>query len=224
MTTNYRLISKLGKIVFLFTVSFFIHQPNIYAQKFEITPYYGYQLNGKVVGYYGDLNLRDAAMYGGSLDITVQKGLQLELFYSRSDTRADYIEFRGPTYKLTDVSVNYFQIGVVRHAMKKDNVVLYGVGSLGATLLSPSGQPYDETPETYYFEDYWLFSLTFGGGAKIFLSDRVGIRLEGRFMVPITWAGGGFMIGTGGSGLYLGGGSAILQAGLSAGLIVALGK
>ena len=43
-------------------------------------------------------------------------------------------------------------------------------------------------------------------------------------MMPITWAGGGFMVGTGGSGFYLGGGSAIMQASLSAGLIVALGK
>lgn len=207
-----------------FLVVLFIYQPNLHAQKFEITPYYGFQFNGKVTGYYGDLNLRDAAMYGGSIDIKVQKSMEIELFYSRSDTRADFVEYRGPTYKLTDVSVNYFQIGVVRHAMKKDNVVLYGVGSLGATLLSPSGTPYDETPEKYYFDNYWLFSLTLGGGAKIFLSDRVGIRLEGRFMIPITWAGGGFMVGTGGSGFYLGGGSAILQAGLSAGLIVALGK
>lgn len=211
--------------VFVITLlAIFIFQTNVDAQKFQLTPYYGYQLNGKITGYKGDLNVRDASMYGGTIDIMVQKGLELELFYSRSDTRADFVEYRGPTYKLTDMSVNYFQIGVVRHAMQKDNVVLYGVGSLGATLFSPKGGSYDETPDKYYFEDYWLFSLTFGGGAKVFLSERVGLRLEGRFMMPITWAGGGFMVGTGGSGFYLGGGSAILQASLSAGLIVALGK
>ena len=55
-------------------------------------------------------------------------------------------------------------------------------------------------------------------------SEKVGLRFEGRLMMPITWAGGGFMVGTGGSGFYLGGGSAILQASLSAGLIIALGK
>ena len=43
-------------------------------------------------------------------------------------------------------------------------------------------------------------------------------------MMPITWAGGGFRFGTGGSGFYLGGGSAILQARLTAGLVIALGK
>ncbi|MEN8192459.1 MAG: hypothetical protein ABFS12_06550 [Bacteroidota bacterium] len=224
MRTNSRNFSKSIIILFLFAVSLIIYQPNIYAQKIEITPFYGYQFAGKVVGYNGDLNIRNNGMYGASLDITVQKGLQLELFYSRSDTRVDYKEFRGPTYRLTDMSVNYFQLGAVRHLKKINNIVLYGVGSGGAVLLSPSGLDYDEIPEQVYYDDWWFFALTVGGGAKIFLSEKIGIRFEGRLMMPITWAGGGFMIGTGGSGFYLGGGSAILQASVNAGLIIALGK
>ena len=198
------------------------------AQKIEITPFYGYGFNGKFTAYQGDLNIRNDAVYGGTLDITIQPGLQVEFFYSRSDTRIDFIEWRGPTYKLTDLSVNYFQLGVVRHAMKKDNIIVYGTGSLGATLFSPTGQPYDEsdggTEENYKYQDSWLFSLTLGGGAKVFLSDRIGLRFEGRILMPITWGGGGFMVGSGGGGFYLGGGSAILQASLMGGLIIALGN
>jgi opacity protein-like surface antigen len=218
---------KLLRLLFLSSLIVLISLSSISAQKVEITPFYGAAFNGKVTAYNGDLNIRDAGMYGVTLDIAVQPGMQLELFYSRSDTRADFKEYRGDTYKLTDMSVNYFQIGAVRHAMKKDNIVVYGVGTLGATLFSPSGEPYsvdDGGPEEqYYYEDWWLFSLTLGGGAKIFLSERVGIKLEGRLMMPITWAGGGFMVGSGGGGFYLGGGSAILQASLMAGLVIALG-
>ena len=101
---------------------------------------------------------------------------------------------------------------------------MYGIGSLGATLFSPTGEPYDETEDQYYFQDWWLFSLTVGGGAKVWLSEKVGLRFEGRVMMPITWAGGGFMVGSGGGGFYLGGGSAILQASLTAGLMIRLGK
>jgi len=215
---------KFLRLVLLSSLIVLVTQSSISAQKFEITPFYGYGFNGKVVGYYGDLNLRNAGMYGLILDIGIQPGMQLELFYSRSDTRADFIEFRGPTYQLTDVSVNYFQLGVLRQVRKMNNIVMYGVGSLGATLLSPSGEAYDETPEKYYFEDYWMFSVTLGGGAKIYLSEKIAVRLEGRLLMPITWAGGGFMVGTGGSGFYVGGGSAILQASLTAGLSIALGK
>ena len=215
---------KLKLIVLLFIASLFILNSNMLAQKIEITPFYGYQLNGKVIGYEGDLNIRDAASYGAMIDITVQRGMQVELYYSRSDTRGDFVAFRGPTYKLTDLSVNYFQLGFSRTVKKVKNVSLYGIGSLGASLFAPSGQAYNETPRTYYFEDWWLFSITAGGGAKVWLSEKVGLRFEGRVMMPITWAGGGFMVGTGGSGFYLGGGSAILQASMSAGIIIALGK
>lgn len=216
--------SKFNLIIFSFVLSFFIYTPNAFAQKLEITPFYGYMFAGKVTGYSGDLNVRDNGMYGLMLDLSIHPEMQIEFYYSRTDTRADFVEFRGPTYKLTDMSVNYFQIGALRQVKKMNNIVMYGVGSLGAALFSPSGESYNETPIDYNYEDWWLFSLTFGGGAKIFLSEKIGLRFEGRLMMPITWAGGGFMVGTGGSGFYLGGGSAILQASFTAGLIIALGK
>jgi len=215
---------QFSKFLFFLLFAVTIFSSSTFAQKVEITPFYGYMFAGTVTGYSGDLNIRNDGMYGLMLDVTVKPGMQVELYYSRSDTRADFVEYRGPTYKLTDLSVNYFQLGFLGTIKKMKNIQLYGTFSLGATLFSPSGEPYDETPEIYYFEDYWLFSVTLGGGAKIFLSERIGIRLEGRLMMPITWAGGGFMVGTGGSGFYLGGGSAILQGSLTAGLIIALGK
>lgn len=224
MKTKQSHFSKLNLAILVVLATMFVYLPNVSAQKLEITPFYGYQFNGKVIGYSGDLNVRDASSYGVMLDIAVKNGMQVELFYSRSDTRADFVEFRGPTFKLTDVSVNYFQLGFLRTAKKIDNISLYGIGSLGATLFSPSGKDYNETPTDYYFQDWWLFSITLGGGAKVWLSKSVGLRFEGRLLMPITWAGGGFMIGTGGSGLYLGGGSSIFQASLTAGIIVALGK
>ena len=216
--------SKKLKIVLLTAIILFLGFATNTAQKLEITPYYGYQLNGKVIGYNGDLNIRDASAYGMMLDLKVRPGMQVELFYGRSDTRADFVEFRGPTYKLTDVSVNYFQIGALREVKRVKNITLYGIGSLGATLLSPSGDSYNQTPITYYYEDWWLFSITAGGGAKVWFSKKIALRLEARLLMPITWGGGGFMVGTGGSGFYLGGGSAILQGSLSAGLTIALGN
>jgi len=217
-------IPKINLTVLTLVLLSFLFQSNVFAQKLEVTPFYGYMLAGKVVGYQGDLNVRDASMYGLMLDINVQKGMQIELYYGRTDTRADFVEYRGPTVKLTDVSVNYFQLGFLRTVQKVNNIEMYGIGSLGATLFSPSGKPYKEGPNNVYYEDWWLFSITAGGGAKVFFSERIGLRFEGRIMMPITWAGGGFAVGTGGSGMYLGGGSAILQASLTAGLIVRLGK
>lgn len=224
MKSNGTVFSKLRRALFVLIVSSFIYSPNVFAQKIEITPFYGYMFAGKVQVYSGDLNVRDAGMYGLMVDVSVRPGMQVELYYGRSDTRVDFKEYRGSTFKLTDVSVNYFQLGFLREVKKTNNITMYGIGSLGATLFSPSGNDYNESPEKYSYEDSWLFSLTAGGGAKVWLSEKIGLRFEGRIMMPITWAGGGFMIGTGGSGFYLGGGSAILQASLTAGVMIALGK
>ena len=215
----------IKKTILVAVLAVFIFQTAALAQKkFEVTPFYGFMFAGKATGYNGDLNFRDDQMYGLILDITLKPGIQLELYYSRSDTRVDFVEFRGPTYKLTDASINYIQIGALRNLKKMGKTTIFGVGSLGATLLSPTGESYNETPEAFTYEDWWLFSLTMGGGAKIQFSERIGLRLEGRLMMPITWSGGGFMVGSGGSGFYLGGGSAILQASLTAGIIIALGN
>ena len=144
---------QFSKFIFILLFAAMLFSSNTFAQKFEITPFYGYMFAGKVTGYNGDLNVRDAGMYGLMLDISVQKGMQVELYYSRTDTRVDFVEYRGPTYKLTDMSVNYFQLGFLRTVKKMKNIEMYGIGSLGATLFSPSGEPYEETEEEYYYEE-----------------------------------------------------------------------
>jgi len=57
----------------------------------------------------------------------------------------------------------------------------------------------------------------------IWFSDRIGIRLQGRLLMPLYFAGAGVYFGSGGSGLSVGAGSTILQGDLTAGLIIGLG-
>ena len=98
---------------------------DLFAQKFEITPFYGYMLAGKVPVYSGDLNIRDGGTYGIMLDIQIQPGMQVELYYSRLDTRVDLISYPARiTTQLTDMSVNYFQLGVLRELKKINKIVL----------------------------------------------------------------------------------------------------
>jgi hypothetical protein len=71
-------------------------------------------------------------------------------------------------------------------------------------------------------DDIWRFAFTVGGGAKIYLSDRFGLRLQGRIMAPLYFSGGGVYFGTGGSGFGVSGGIPILQGDFTAGLIIRL--
>jgi len=62
------------------------------------------------------------------------------------------------------------------------------------------------SPSTFVFEngqkitpsDTWRFAMTFGGGAKIFFSDKLGIRLQARLMVPVFFSGAGMYVGQAG--------------------------
>jgi len=192
------------------------------AQKFEITPFYGHMLAGNVAAYKGDLNIRDGGTYGLMIDVQVQRDMMVELYFSRLDTRADFITYPGGiTTQLTDMSVNYFQIGVLNQLKKINKISLYSIATLGAVLFSPSGTIYDTQ---YSYVDTWRFALTGGGGAKIFFSEKVGLRLEARLLMPISWVSGGFVVGTGGSGVGVSAGSAIFQGNFTAGLTIALGK
>ena len=95
-----------------------------------------------------------------------------------------------------------------------DNIRPFGAFTLGTTYF---------TPQEGGYQDEWKFSMTLGGGVKIWFSDRVGIRLQGRLMLPMFWGGAGFSVGTGGSGFYLGGGTSMVQGDFTGGLIIGLG-
>ena len=59
-------------------------------------------------------------------------------------------------------------------------------------------------------------------------TDKIGIRAQGRFLIPITFSGAGMYcgIGTGGSGCSIGtsGWGTILQGDISGGLVIRLGQ
>ncbi len=188
--------------------------------RIEVSPFGGYMFGGKMRFYEGDLKINDNASYGLALDIEVAPNTKLELFWSQMSTEARFVGKYSYDYLTTppfDVSVGYIQVGSLRE-INYDNIRPFGVFTLGAAYFLPG----TNTGEVRY-DDTWKFSVTLGGGAKIWLSDRVGIRLQGRLMLPMFWGGVGFTVGTGGSGFSVGAGTAMVQGDFTGGLIIALG-
>ncbi len=188
--------------------------------KFEITPFAGYMFGGRIRFYEGDLRVEDNVNYGVALSTAVRPDVKIEFSWSQMQSSASFKPIYGydDLKRSFDVNVNYFQVGGIWE-MDKGKLRPYGLFSLGATWFDAK----DST-----IEDDWRFSVALGGGAKIWLSDRIGIRLQGRFLIPMYFSGAGIFcgIGTGGSGcgVSVGTGSTILQGDLTAGLIFAFGK
>lgn len=102
--------------------------------------------------------------------------------------------------------------------MDGDTFIPYGLFSLGDSRFSPEESS----------QDYWRFAINAGLGIKYFITDKVGIRLQTRILMPLYFQGVGFgcSIGTGGSGCGtgIGIGSEILQADFTGGVVLKIGS
>jgi hypothetical protein len=154
--------------------------------------------NSKVRTYYGQFRVDDKANYGGHLSIALAPETFVELTYNRSDTRVQYDRW-GPSQPF-DLSVEYYQVGGLQEvALGSDVIVPFGTVSLGATRFNVQGDiDLEGEGVQYYSTDTWAFSAVLAGGAKIFLHERIGIRLQARLGMPMLFNGLYLGIGTGG--------------------------
>ena len=189
----------------------------LFAQSIEITPLFGYDISGKVNGYYGTFDVKDDMSFGGLLSVEVDNMSYIELGYQRTNTQVvvssygDFLESGR-----ADLAVEHYQVGMLRE-FQEGKVVPFAKVSLGTTRYAQMSNGN---------ERYWLFSAGVGLGAKVFLNDMVGLRLHTNLMLPMEFSGGGIFCGIGGGG---GGCSAgvtfnvpLVHWNLGAGLIIRL--
>lgn len=211
----------LNQFVFTLAVLAFLVPADTIAQgKIELTPFGGFMFGGKMRFYEGDFKIQDNANYGLVMDVELAKDTKLELMWAHMNTTGQFNGKYGYDFLTTDpfnLGVGYIQIGSVRE-INYDNIRPFGAFTLGTTYFLPSGNS-----SSVQYDDTWKFSVTLGGGAKIWLTDRVGIRLQGRLMLPMFWGGAGFTVGTGGAGFTVGASTSMVQGDFTGGLIIALG-
>ncbi len=198
------------KKLLLLAVVVLLFSGSVHAQKFEITPQYGYQVGSKWNYYGGYVKLKSSDHYGFTLDLSLSDNLQAEFFWAQQNSTVavkDVILYPREE-DVTDARVDHFQFGIINTFGYSDAKPFVGM-SAGWSTFSP-----DEND----FRSNTSFTIGFSGGLKYFFSDHIGLRLQGQLLMPVQW--GGFYIGTGGSGVTTGG--SILQLNFSGGLIIAI--
>jgi hypothetical protein len=146
------------------------------GHRFELTPHVGYRWGGEITGddnvlFETDLEVNDGEAFGLTFDIPLSSNFQLELLAQRQDTELGFDEgLFGGSFDVADITVDYYHVGFVAQTTDND-VVPFFVISAGVTRLDPD-VPEADTEER--------FSMGLGGGVKIFFSEHVGMRFEGR--------------------------------------------
>jgi hypothetical protein len=154
----------------------------LFAQSIEITPIFGYTVAGKVNNYGRYFDVKDDMLYGGMLSVEFETLTYLELSYQRNDTR-------GETFSngSVDLGVEHYQVGLLRE-FSEGRVAPFARVSLGTSRYVQKSRGDDRV---------WFLSGGIGAGAKIFLTESVGIRLFTNLMLPMEFDGAGFWCGIG---------------------------
>ena len=185
------------------------------AQRVEITPFGGYVFPGTMNADGGEVYFRGNGWYGGMVNIGVSRLFDADVIYTRIDTRAD-INIYHPIYGNdwdVPLSVNYFHVGFSKKFPLHPSITPFTGLNIGTCLMAPKEK----------YREEWFLSMGFHGGAKAYVSKRVGFRMEGRLMVPIQGSGFSFFAGSGGSGGGVSVYSTLVQFGLDGGLIIRFG-
>jgi hypothetical protein len=184
----------------------------------EITPFAGYMVNTDVVGSYGYLENGDGMSYGGAIAVDVQRMLQIEFSYTytkgTSYFRSASVQYDSFGF---DVAYNHFVLSTVHELKPGGKVIPYGKAGLGAWWASPS-----TSNSKYQLQDTWRMLVELALGAKIYMSEKVGIRLEANVAMPLNFYGAGFYVGTGGSGMSANAGIPMAQFNFMGGLVIVI--
>lgn len=181
------------------------------TQSIEITPLANYTFQSKIYARTGELTIENNESYGLSLE-AVNKDVSFQIDYFYQPTTGVYRDYFNRSFDQTsDLRINWFQIGARQRFDVSERIVPFAGLSFGLTnfVLKSSPNSYDEI----------ALSFSFQGGTNIYLTDRIGIKLHGRLLMPIQFNGFGFYAGTGGAGVGLSAGTYFVQADVGAGLI-----
>lgn len=201
------------KLLF-FTIIFLIVSTNFSfaqfkQQQIEITPFAGYFLTSNLSTLEGDLVIDHNFNYGAAIDIRISDDLFIELLYNRTDTEVRFKQEYFDTVKyLFDMSIEYFQVGA-HVETETGNFRPFAAFTLGASYFKPKDEKISSELE---------FSFTAGGGIKYYFAENLAVRLQWRFLIPIYFSDVSIFCSDGYCGLFITGGTYLLQYDLTAGL------
>jgi opacity protein-like surface antigen len=147
------------------------------AGRVEITPFAGFTFGGNFEDNTTGASLKvgESGSVGLILGYRDTPETHYELFYSfqRTDLRGSGTFGGNPLF---DLDIHYLHLGGTYEFVGESKVLPFISGGLGATFLVPTGEGLDSSTN---------FSLSLGGGVKVPVTGRVGLRFEGRGYMTI---------------------------------------
>jgi hypothetical protein len=197
------------------------------AQNIRLNGYANYVFDDQVDSYYGngstyfDGKIKGGFQWGVGAEFMVSPFNGIELTYYRQGTSANaaYASTQGSDLNgRFDVNLNWIMLNGARHMRKPGGKFeAFGSGGLGVCIINTTNQKNGNDGSATKFA--WQLR----GGGTVWASEKLGVRLNLQLQSAVQSVGGGFYIGTGGTGAGLSSYSSLLQFGLGGGLVFKLG-
>jgi hypothetical protein len=178
-------------------------------QQVEVTPFLGFFLSSNLNTIEGELVIDHNLNYGAAVDIRTAEDLFIELLYNRTDTEVSFKQEYFDTIKyLFDMNIEYFQAGA-HIETEPGQFRPFAAFTVGATYFKPKDEK---------ISSEWAFSFTAGGGIKYYFTNNLAARLQWRFLIPVYFSNASIFCNDGYCGIFVSGGTYLLQYDLTAGL------
>jgi hypothetical protein len=179
------------------------------AQRFELSPFIGYETGSKVYTSLGYIYIGDGTDYGGTFDFSLRGNRFGEVSFSHMMSRLNVDDGTNELY-VCDLGVNYYSIGILQVTRPQEKISPYGLLSLGWVNYNP--QKDDISGEN-------KMHVSLAGGIKIKASERIAFRLQARLLMPIFYAGANFNSSTGGTSTTISTTSVAFQGDFTAAIV-----
>lgn len=197
------------------------------AKSIRVNLYGAYTFEDSFDSYYDYGNyyqgqLQDGFQYGIGAEFEVRPNSFVEILYLREDTNAPTQYYDGgifDKYADFDVAMNYVLLGGTR-SFRKPGSAIEGFGGFMAGL----GILNIQNPNTNKSNSVTKLAWGLKGGATIWATNKVGIKLQAQLLSITQSIGGGFYYGTGGAAAGVSSYSSLYQFTLGGGLVFELGK
>ena len=192
-----------------------------FSQGLRLNVYGHYVFDDKVESYSSSTNyfngtIKGGLLWGGGMEFRIHHYYGVELLYLHQNTTVPLHYYDIPAgYEKSptlDMSVNWVLAGGVRTERVNEKVEGYGGFLFGVAILDA------HNPDNEKSNSATKFAWGMKAGCNIWMSEKVGIKLQAQLLSAVQAAGGSLYVGTGGTGGGVTGYSSMLQFSLGGGV------
>ena len=192
----------------------------------EIGVFGGWLWTGSIPAWAQDVKVSDKGNYGITAGYQFHDEMLVNFEWNHTENEATFREYLiggglGDAINVP-LTLNYYMLGFNYLVANSESLVPYGLVNLGLLHTQSTAQN-----PAYNNSNNW-FTAGLGGGLRYYLSDRIGIKLQARLLLPMQFGGVGFGCGIGTGGGNCGAGvstyTSIIQGDFTGGIVLKLGE